>query len=61
LDSFLTADHTEAPEVLRLAGVAIPTREVRSSDFDEERQTALAKLEAEMAEWRAAREARLVR
>lgn len=56
------SNHVEAPEVLRIAGVAHPTStEVQEIKFAEDQRVELERLQAEMKEWRQNREAELER
>jgi peroxiredoxin len=56
------SNHVEAPEVLRIAGVAHPTStEVQEIKFAEDQRVELERLQAEMKEWRQNRETELER
>ena len=57
-----TSDHMEAPEVLRLAGVAAPTvSEVKTLQLKEAQRAELDRMTAEMETWRRERAAVLER
>lgn len=57
-----SADHMEAPDVMRLAGVSHPTStEVREITLVEEQRLELERIEKEMASWRATRASELDR
>jgi hypothetical protein len=52
----------EAPDILRLAGCAAPTKEeVQQNKIAEAEQLELERLQAEMSKWRVDREAELER
>ncbi|KAK8845349.1 hypothetical protein IAR55_006062 [Kwoniella newhampshirensis] len=57
-----TSDHMEAPDVLRLAGCAHPTKsEVSAVELAESQREELERLETEMQEWRDSRNSELER
>ena len=55
-------DHMEAPDVLRMAGVDLPTKaELTDMKFAESQASELNRLQLEMSEWRENREDELDR
>ena len=56
------ADHMEAPEIMRLAGVAAPTiSEAKSAEMETTQKAELDRMTQEMEVWRREREAEVQR
>lgn len=58
----LTSDHMEAPDILRLAGCAHPTKdETKQNQLAADEQAEMERLQTKMNSWRSTRESELDR